>query len=376
MRPSGQLIWIHGASVGECMSVLPLIAELLESGGRHILLTSGTVSSAALVAEHLPQGATHQYAPVDVRPAIDRFLSHWRPDIALFVESEIWPNMLLMARSAGVPLILVNGRMSARAFQRWRRLPKMAAALLECYAVCLAQDVGTAERLSALGACRVQVSGNLKADAHPLPADPAKLFELSKAIDGRPVLLAASTHPGEHETILPSHDILKRTFPRLLTIVAPRHPKRGEEVAMLCGKRAVARRALNQLPEESTAVYVADTLGELGLLYRVAPFAFVGGSLVPHGGQNPLEPARLHCPVLAGPHTHNFAQAYDAILAAQGCGRVHSVGEIVQISHDLLSHPDRAKAMGEAAACAATSLGGAVARTIATVEQLLSHAGT
>lgn len=374
-RPNGQLVWIHGASVGECTSVLPLINQLLEQVNRHVLVTSGTVSSAALMAAQLPPGTIHQYAPLDIRRAIRRFLHHWRPDIGLFVDSEIWPNMLLMARSVGIPLMLVNGRMSARAFARWRRVPRMAAALLGCYAICLAQESETAERLLALGAAHVEVSGNLKADAAPLPADMACLSELSDAIGGRPILLAASTHPGEHETILPAHDLLKRGFPRLLTIIAPRHPARGGEIAMLCGERPVARRALKQVPDERTAVYVADTLGELGLFYRMTPFAFVGGSLIPHGGQNPLEPARLRCAVLAGPHTHNFAQAYDAILAAQGCGRVHSSGEIAELAYELLNDTERAKAMGEAAALAAASLGGAVARTRAIAEQLLNHAG-
>ncbi len=374
IRPSGQLIWIHGASVGECTSVLPLIGELLEMPARHVLLTSGTVGSAKLMGERLPTRAFHQYAPVDTPLTIGRFLNHWRPDIALFVDSEIWPNMISAIKARGTPAALVNGRISAKSFAAWRRLRKMAAALLKKYDACLAQDAESADRLKALGAPRVEVSGNLKADAPPLPADANKLAELQKAIGERPVLLAVSTHAGEEETILPASDLLKRRFPQLLTIIAPRHPPRGEMIAMLCGTRSCVRRSTGALPNAATDVYIADTLGELGLFYRSAPFAFIGGSLIRHGGQNPLEAARLQCAVLAGPHTENFAAAYDAVFSAQGAGRVVSAPEIAALAARLIEKPEQASAMGTAAAAAAKSLGGAVARTRIAIEQILANA--
>jgi 3-deoxy-D-manno-octulosonic-acid transferase len=373
-RPAGQLIWIHGASVGECLSVLPLIERMLAEPERIVLVTSGTVTSAKLMAERLPLGAVHQYVPVDIPSAIRRFLDHWQPDVALFVDSEIWPNIISSAHARSIPLALVNGRMSLRSFLGWRRWRKSAAALLNRYDLCLAQDVESADRLSALGAKRVEISGNLKADAPPLPADPQKLDDLHRAIGSRPVLLATSTHHGEEETILPAHDRLRQVFSDLLTIIAPRHPIRGHDVAMLCGERASAQRSKGQLPSSDTAVYVADTLGELGIFYRLAPFAFVGGSLVPHGGQNPLEPARLERGVIAGPHTHNFSAAYDAIFTAQDVGRVSSSSELAGLAERLLRKPDEARQMGKAAAEAADSLGGAVERTHLAVETLLSHA--
>lgn len=373
-RPNGQLVWIHGASVGECMAALPLIEELLKAEGRHVLLTSGTVSSAKLMADRLPGNAFHQYAPVDTRTAIERFLAHWRPDMALFVDSEIWPNIVSGAKARGIPLALVNGRMSARSFAGWRRLRGMARAIIGNYDLCLAQDSETAERFSALGAPRVQITGNLKADAPPLPADLGNLRDLQNAIGIRPVLLAVSTHPGEEETILPAHDRLRRTYPNLLTIVAPRHPARGADIAMLSGSRPWKRRSREELPDTETAIYIADTMGELGLLFRLAGFAFVGGSLVPHGGQNPMEAARLNCAVLAGRHTENFVPAYDAIFAAQGAGRVVSSAGLVALSERLLSNPSEARIMGEAAAHAAMSLGGAVKRTRIAIEDLLAHA--
>jgi 3-deoxy-D-manno-octulosonic-acid transferase len=374
IRPAGELIWIHGASVGECLSVLPLIEALLEVAHRSVLVTSGTVSSANMIADRLPPRAVHQYAPVDTPASTRRFLDHWRPDIALFVDSEIWPNTIVSAHMRKIPVALINGRMSQRAFLGWQRVRKAAATLLGCYDLFLAQDTATAARLSALGAKRVVISGNLKADAPPLPVDQNNLSGLRHAIGNRPVLLTASTHAGEEETILPAHDRLCQSFPDLLTIIAPRHPGRGSDIAMLSGVRSTARRSRGELPTNDTAVYVADTLGELGTLYNLAPFTFVGGSLVPHGGQNPLEPARLQRGVLAGPNTQNFAIAYDAIFAAQGVGRVASSAEIVAVAERLLRNPNDAIEMGKAAAKAAETLGGAVDRTLNAVETLLSNA--
>jgi 3-deoxy-D-manno-octulosonic-acid transferase len=373
-RPPGQLIWIHGASVGECLSVLPLIDQLLGIPERTVLVTSGTVTSARLMAERLPRGALHQYAPVDIPSAIRRFLDHWRPSVALFVDSEIWPNIISSAKARNIPLALVNGRMSHRSFLGWKRLRRTAASLLSQYDLCLAQDAKSAERLMALGAGRVETPGNLKADAPLLSADPQALERLRSVIGRRPVLLAASTHAGEEETILPAHDRLRQVFPDLLTIIAPRHPGRGREISMLCGERASALRSSNELPSSDTEVYVADTLGELGVFYRLTPFAFVGGSLVPHGGQNPLEPARLERAVVAGPHTSNFTPAYDAIFAAQNAGRVASSSELALFAEQLFKNPDEAERLGKAAAQAAQLLGGAVERTRLAVEALLIHA--
>jgi 3-deoxy-D-manno-octulosonic-acid transferase len=373
-RPEGQLVWIHGASVGECQAALPLIDALLKEAGRSVLVTSGTVTSSRLMAERLPPRAIHQFAPVDTPSAITRFLDHWKPDAGLFVDSEIWPNILAKAHARSIKLALINGRLSARSFAGWRRFRRSARKLLANYDVCLAQDAETAARLTALGAPRVEITGSLKADAPPLPADPAKLDAMRAAIGARPVLLAVSTHPGEDETILPAHDALRRRFSDLLTIIAPRHPERGADIAMLCGGRPVRQRSTGELPDASTAVYVADTMGELGLFYRLAPSAFIGGSLVPHGGQNPLEAARLHCAVMTGPHTENFTPAYAAILKAQGDGRVHSCAEIVALATRLIERPEEARAMGDAAFAAASQMGGAVEKTRVAVEALLSHA--
>jgi 3-deoxy-D-manno-octulosonic-acid transferase len=373
-RPPGTLIWIHGASVGETISVLPLIGELLAAPDRHVLVTSGTVTSSKLMQDRLPPRAFHQFSPLDTPGAIKRFLAHWKPDIGLFVDSEIWPNLLGQAHARGTKLAIVNGRMSDRSFRGWRYARKTAAAIMGLFDICLAADEDSARHFRDLGARDVRVSGNLKADAPPLPADPAKLDALRAAIGTRPVLLAASTHGGEEESILPAHDILRRTYPDLLTIIIPRHAERGSDIAMLCGTRSVSRRSQGALPAPETAIYVADTMGEMGLFYRLAPAAFVGGSLVPHGGQNPLEPARLSCAVMAGPHTFNFSQAYDAIFAAQAAGRVHSSGEIASFAARLFADPAEARTLGDAASRGAQTLSGAMERTRSAVEALLSHA--
>ncbi len=374
-RPDGPLVWVHGASVGECLAALPLIDALLADPHRNVLVTSGTVTSAALMAERLPPRALHQFVPIDTPRATARFLDHWRPDVGLFVDSDIWPNLVLGAKARGVTLALVNARMSERSFGGWRWAPKTAATLLSAFDACLAQDDAIAERFRQLGAQGVRMVGSLKADAPPLPADPTALDALRQAVGARPILLAAQTHPGEDETVLPAHDALRATVPDLLTILVPRHVERGADLAMLCGTRPVRRRALGELPDAATAVYVADTMGELGLFYRLAPFAFVGGSLVRHGGQNPLEPARLGRFVLAGPHTFNFTSAYDAIFRAQGMGLVRSSTEIADAARRFFADPAAASALGEAARTAADTLGGAVGKTLAVAEQLLaSHA--
>lgn len=369
-RPNGRLIWIHGASVGESMAALPLVDAFLKAG-EHVLVTSGTVTSAKMLAERLPGNAIHQYTPVDTPSATARFLAHWKPDAALFVESELWPNLLFRAAGRGVKLALVNGRMSERSFRGWSHAKGVAASLLSLFDICLMQDDGSAERIRRLGAPRVEVSGSLKADAPPLPASKEKLAALRTAIGSRPVLLAAQTHPGEDETILPAHDALRATHPDLLTILVPRHTERGADIAMLCGSRPVRQRSKDELPDAQTAIYVADTMGELGLFYRLAPFCFVGGTLVPIGGHNPLEAARLHCGPLFGPHTESFSQAYDTLLARHGGLRVGSTREIAEAAQSLFADPARAKAMGDAAALASAELGGAVAKTLATIEALL-----
>jgi 3-deoxy-D-manno-octulosonic-acid transferase len=371
-RPDGKLIWVHGASVGESLAALPLIEKLLEGGpDLRVLVTSGTVTSARMMNLRLPKGAIHQFVPLDTPRAVGRFLDHWRPDAGLFVESDLWPNLILAAAARGVRLALVNARISARSAANWRRAPKTAKALLGAFDAVLAQDEEIAARFRGLGARNVMVAGSLKADAPPLSCDEAALAALKAQIDGRPVLLAAQTHPGEDETVLPAHDMLRARFADLLTIIVPRHVERGGNIEMLCGGRAVKRRATGEAISRQTQVYIADTLGELGLFYRLAPFCFIGGTLVPMGGHNPLEPAVLQRAVLAGPHRASAVTAYEAILGAQGFGGVSSSSDIAREAGRLFADADAAAAAGQAASRGAATLAGAVTRTIGVVQTLL-----
>ncbi len=368
-RPEGRLVWIHGASVGESLSALPLIEKLQEHAS--VLVTSGTVTSAAMMGQRLPAGALHQFVPLDMPGAVNRFLDHWKPDAGLFVESDLWPNLILGAASRGVKLALVNARISARSAERWGWAKRSMAQLLSAFDMVLAQDEDGAERFRALGARNVQVVGSLKADAPPLPCDEDALAELRRQIGNRPVLLAAQTHPGEDETLLPAHDLLRARFPDLLTILVPRHTARAADIEMLCGSRASKRRSTGDKISPQTAIYIADTMGELGLFYRLTRFCFLGGTLVPLGGHNVLEPAVLHCAVLAGPNIASAPRAYEAVLGAQQFGLVTSSADIAREAGRLLENPAMAMAAGDAAARGAATQSGAVARTAAALSAIL-----
>jgi 3-deoxy-D-manno-octulosonic-acid transferase len=371
-RPAGPLVWIHGASVGEVLAAAALI-ERLRALNMCILLTSGTVTSAAVVAKRFPPDIIHQYVPYDSPRFVARFLDHWQPSLALFIESDLWPNLILAGAARRVPMVLINGRMSHRSFPRWRRMSGTIAALLERFDVCLVQSEIDAERFTVLGSRNVVVTGNLKLDVRAPPADEARLERLLFVTRGRPVLVAASTHPGEEEILLNAHRTLAVHFPSLLTVIVPRHPDRGEAIARMIAASGAqaARRSLEQLPTARTDIYVADTMGELGLFYRLAPIVFMGGSLVPHGGQNPIEAVKLDAAIVHGPHVFNFTEVYDALDSAGGARRADDGNTLVKhlgfLLHDSVAR-DTATA---AAADVVERLGGALDRTLAALEPYL-----
>lgn len=351
-RPQGALTWIHGASVGESLSVLPLVARLkAEDPSLNVLVTTGTVTSAKLMAERLPVGAIHQFIPVDHPRFVRGFLDHWRPDRVLFVESEFWPNLLIEARRRARFLALVNGRVSPKSFDDWKGKPQTIRYLLSQFDCLIAQDRQNAERLAALAGREVPSFGNLKNAAPPLPGDSLEEARILAQIDGRPFWLAASTHPGEEESIFAAHAALSAEFPNLLTILAPRHPERGVEVASLAAAKGLgARRRSKREPiDAKTGVYVADTLGELGLFYRLSNIAFVGGSLVEKGGHNPLEPARLASAILHGPHTFNFVETYADMRGAGGAALVRNDRDLALAIKRLFADEKTRYAMADAA---------------------------
>jgi 3-deoxy-D-manno-octulosonic-acid transferase len=358
-RPGGRLVWLHAASVGEAVSVLPVLSALVaRSDDVRVLLTTGTVTSATLLARRLPElgldgRVMHRFVPLDVPGWGRRFLDHWRPDAAAFVESELWPNLVAACDARAIPLMLLNARMSPRSHAGWRRAPGLARTMLGAFASIRARSEADGERLRSLGARHVVTEGDLKFAAPPLPADPAELARLQAMLNGRPVWLAASTHPGEDEQVLATHRMLAPRHDGLLTIIVPRHPERGSAIAALDGGLAIARRAGNGALPARGGVYVADTLGELGLFYRLGGPVFVGGSLVPHGGQNPLEPARLGCAVAMGPHVHNFAEPVAALAEAGALDRVSDAAGLAGWVDALLTDTARRAAMGAAGALAA-----------------------
>src|SRR5216683_2096534 len=325
VRPLGPLVWIHGASVGEVLAAAALI-ERLRALNLRVLLTSGTVTSAAIVAKRFPPDVIHQYVPYDSPRFVTRFLDHWRPSLALFIESDLWPNLILSSAARRLPMVLINGRMSQRSFPRWRRVASTISALLETFDICLAQSKTDAERFAALGCRNVLTTGNLKLDLPAPPADPAKLDRLLSVTRGRPGIVAASTHPGEEEVLIEVHKTLAGFFPSLLTVIVPRHPDRGEAIARTIAAAGLtpALRSRGDMPTAVTDIYVADTLGELGLFYRFASIVFMGGSLVAHGGQNPIEAVKLGASIVHGPYVFNFTDVYEALDGAGGAKQADS----------------------------------------------------
>lgn len=373
-RPDGPLVWVHGASVGEALSVLPLIERVLEDRpGLHVLLTTGTVTSAALMADRLPPRAIHQFVPVDRLPWVRRFLDHWQPDMAIWMESEFWPNLVLETQRRGVPTVLVNGRISERSFRAWQRLPSLIAKLLRGFTLALGQTEGDRARLEALGAPETAALGNIKFSAPALPVDETNFDAVRGAVGNRPVWLAASTHPGEEVIAWQVHRRAAVDHPGLLTVVVPRHPERGPAIAVeLEGAGArVARRSSGRLPDGATDIYVADTLGELGLFYRLARVVFVGKSLCGGGGQNPLEPARLGCSVLFGPRMANFADITRRMVEAGAARQVADAGELADQVSALLADPAAREALRDAAETFAGGEAGALDRVLERLDPLL-----
>jgi 3-deoxy-D-manno-octulosonic-acid transferase len=372
VRPDGPLVWIHGASVGEVLAAAALI-EKLRALNIRILLTSGTVTSAAIVAKRFPADIIHQYVPYDSPRYVARFLDHWRPSLALFIESDLWPNLILSSAARRLPMVLINGRMSHRSFPRWRRVNATISALLGRFDVCLAQSQVDAERFTALGSRNVITTGNLKLDVPAPPADAAKLERLMSVTRGRPIIVAASTHPGEEDMLVDTHRALAGVFPSLLSVVVPRHPVRGATVARNVGATGlrVGLRSQEELPTAATDIYVADTMGELGLFYRLAPIVFMGGSLVPHGGQNPIEAVKLGASIVHGPHVFNFSDVYEALDNAGGARVAGDHEALVKQLGRLLADPAAREISVAASTRVVEQLGGALERTMAALEPYL-----
>ena len=375
-RPDGTLVWLHAASVGEAQSILALVDWLVSrTPPVHVLVTTGTVTSAQLLRDRLPDGSIHQFVPLDSPAWIDRFLDHWRPDLALWVNSELWPNLLAGVRTRGVPALLINARISARSFANWQRLPGLAHRLLTSFDRCLAQSDQQAEWLTSLGARNVDCIGNLLYAAAPLPATEEELGGLRDAVSGRMIWLAASTHPGEEAIVADVHERLRQHHPNLLTIIVPRHPARAADIATTLRGRnlRVGQRSAGDSIDAEVDIYLADTLGELGLFYRLAGVTLVGGTFAQHGGHNPLEPAQLGCAILHGPDMANHQAVADELDAARGARRCVDAESLADAVDRLLSNDDERAAQAAAAKSVADAHTGVLERLGALIVPYLDN---
>ena len=364
-RPEGKLIWMHGASVGECLSMMPLINKLLEQDlTLHIMVTSGTVTSADLMAKRLPERAFHQFIPIDSPWGARHFVRHFKADAVLWFESDFWPNLLASIHAAKIPLVLLNGRISDRSFKRWQRAKWFIEPLLQNFTLTLGQSLENADRLRALGSPAVACVGNIKYAAPPSPYDEQELKKLLNAIGNRPCWCGASTHDNEEEKMAFVHMTVKNKFENLLTICVPRHPNRADSIEKMFIKNGlkVARRSRNEQITPETDVYLADTIGEMGLLYRLAPIVFVGGSLIPFGGQNMLEPMSLSRAVIIGPHAFNFREIVSLGKETQALLEVPDEHALAATVQELLLSSVKRQELATTAQKTATSEMGVLSR--------------
>lgn len=373
-RPPGRLVWVHAASVGETNAVLPLI-DAIRSARPDVrfLLTTGTKTSAGLAARRLGPNDIHQYVPFDGPNFVGRFMAHWRPDLGIFTESDIWPNLIFAASKQGVPLALVNGRLSPRSYKRWFKNRAVSRPLFNRFAVVLAQTEKLGRWFRDIGARRVEGVGNLKVDAPPLPVDAAALAVLREALGPRRRMIASCTHDGEDEIMADAHVVLRGSFPDFCTIIAPRHPERGSAIVAMLQARGltVAQRSKGELPTASTEVYVADTIGELGTLYSLAPVAFLGKSLVGSGGQNPIEAMRFGTAVLTGPATGNFNETYAMLRHEHGVVDVTSAATLAAAVTKLVTDDVAMASLQAGAHKALDKLSGALPKTLAALLEFL-----
>lgn len=376
VRPGADLVWLHGVSVGETLSLLPVVERIAKARpDLTVLVTSGTVTSAELLTRRLPPGVIHQFAPVDAPGAVAAFLDHWRPSLGVFVESEIWPNLILTAKARNIPLALVSARITEKTAAGWARFPASARRLLEAFDCVMPQDVVSADRLQALGG-RIDGLVNLKLSGGALPHDASAFTTLSAAIGDRPVVVAASTHEGEEIAVVRALDHLTE---RLCLILVPRHPERGPEIAAALTRDGYrfALRSRGSQPNAETDIYVADTLGELGLFLRLADVVVMGGSFGsflgrdPWGGHNPLEPARLGKPAVTGPDNANWQAVTADLVGAGGLAVVHSPGDLPGVVAPLLNDPAAARAMGDRARRGAVDAGAGLDRLWDCLQPLL-----
>lgn len=354
-RPEGQLIWLHGASVGECLSMMPLINRLVEEKNTTVLVTSGTVTSAELMAKRLPKGAFHQYIPVEYPLYARRFIRHFKPDLALFFESDFWPNLLIETKKANIPLVLLNGRISDKSFKDWKKALWFVRPMLSLFTDTLGQTEEDANRLRILGAKHADCVGNLKFAAVPAPYSEEELSSLKKQIGSRFVWEVGSTHDNEEEMAVDIHLRLKKKYPDILTIIVPRHPNRCDDIEKMIRAKGLSVHRRSRKEDMNADIFLGDTIGEMGLYYRLAPVVFVGGSLVPFGGQNMLEPMRIGQCTVIGPYAFNFKEIVEKSLEKGALIKVETPEELEKIVEEMTLNESKRSFICEQGKVLATS---------------------
>lgn len=368
-RPDGPLVWLHAASVGESLAIMPMIKRM-ESFGINLVLTTGTVTSATIADDRLSDRTIHQYVPMDMKRAISRFLDHWKPDLAIFAESEIWPTTISELANRNVPQILVNARMSDRSNKRWLKRPALAQAIFGQLSQVIAQSELDGERFRLLGAPWVTVAGNLKIDVGEPPASPAAVQAFRSMIDHRPTWLAISTHKGEEESVAQVHKMLEEHIPNILTILVPRHPDRSEEILKDLEKfqlNIVSRSSGHPITAD-TSIFLGDSIGEMGLYLRLSDISFMGKSLKSEGGQNPIEPAMMQTAILSGRYVQNFRETYQNLLDAGGARLVRDEQMLAGHVLHLLRNQQDLTSMQNAAKQTVEKMTGALERSISVLD--------
>jgi 3-deoxy-D-manno-octulosonic-acid transferase len=375
-RPESKIIWIHAASVGETRSVFPLIEKLLNANtNATCLITTVTLTAAQIIKNANNPRIIHQYSPFDHPRWCIRFLNHWKPCAVLWVESELWPTMLESISTRKIPLMMINGRLSDRSSKRWQKFPHTIAKILGFFDICAAQSETDATRLKTLGGTNVITAGNLKYAGTSLPFDADALEKLKTQINNRPCLLFASTHVGEEDIALRVHKALASKHPQLLSIIMPRHPQRGGSIAALCNA-PYAIRSKNQIITHDTQIYIADTLGEPGLFYRLCPIVYLGNGLIPNpgGGHNPIEPAQLGCAIVYGPHMFNFSEIDSALRAQNAAFMIDDESALTQTLDNLLTNKALCQKTGNAALNFVSTQNTVLEKTCEALRPHLEHA--
>lgn len=367
-RPDGRLAWLHGASIGEVVALLPLAQRLLSGEPRlHVLITSTTRASAFVLAQRMPDRCRHQYVPYDYPGAVKRFLAHWHPDLAVWTESELWPHLILAVHARGIPMAQVSAYMSQISYLRWKRIPRTASALLNCFQLCMARDEATAMRFSDLRGRDIEGIANMKEVAFDLPYKEEDLNELTTRLALRPCWLATNSHEGEELMLARVHARLRQRYPELLLLIAPRRPERARSIArtleVIAGR--TQSRSEGSLPNTSSSLYVIDSFGELGLFYRAVSLVFLGGSLISKGGHNPLEPARLNCFVLHGNHVSAYGALFAELDNSGGAQTIYDEDTLENAIDGFLREPERLRSGGLAAGRFARERGSGVVDKLA-----------